>query len=52
MSSDFFHLVFQCSQGRHIKSLTHERVANLYDAVSNLSSILEDDYINRSLFRR
>jgi hypothetical protein len=51
MSLDINHLTLEGAKMRHIESLTHERVTNLDDAVSNLPTVLEEDYIDRSQLR-
>jgi hypothetical protein len=52
MSLDINHLTLEGAKMRHIESLTHERVTNLDDAVSNLPTVLEEDNIDRSQLRK
>lgn len=49
MSLDISHLTLEGAKMWHIESLSHEGVANLDDAVSNLPTVLEKDNIDRSL---
>ena len=50
MPLDISHLTLEGAKLRHIESLSHEGVANLDDAVSNLPTVLKEDNIDRSLF--